>query len=1044
MLHKLIEASVRNRVLVLVLAGLGLAAGAYALRTMPLDAIPDLSDVQVIIFTEYPGQAPQVVEDQVTYPLTTTMLSVPRAQVVRGYSFFGLSFVYVIFEDATDIYWARSRVLEYLNYASGRLPPGVNPALGPDATGVGWIFEYALESDRHDLAQLRSIQDWQLRYELQQVPGVAEVASIGGFVRQYQITVDPERLQGYGLSVADVRRAIQRSNRDVGGRVVELAETEFMVRGEGYVQSLEDLRGIPLRVSPDHVPVRLEDVATVGTGPELRRGLVDLDGEGEVVGGIVIARYGANAYEVLQDVKARLDAIRPSLPEGVRIVPTYDRSGLIERAVETLQEKIVEECAIVALVCMLFLLHARSALVAIFTLPAGILLAFLVMRAQGLTADIMSLGGIAIAIGAMVDASIVMIENMHKHLERAGPKPDRWKVAIETSKEVGPSLFFSLLIIACSFLPVFALQGQEGRLFQPLAFTKTYAMFAGALLSVTVVPVLMGYFVRGKIRSEAANPINRALIAVYRPVLRPLLGRPKSVLLVAALLMGASVWPALRLGSEFMPPLYEGDLLYMPSLLPGVSIGKAEQVLQQTDRIIRGFPEVAQVFGKVGRAETATDPAPLSMLETVIQLRPESEWRPGMTPDRLVDELDEAIQLPGVTNAWTMPIKTRIDMLSTGIKTPVGIKVVGSDLEVLAEIASQIEARLRSVPGTASRYAERVTGANYLTVRIDRDAAARFGIQVDDIQDVIASSIGGMDVGSTVEGLERYPINVRYPRELRESLEAIRSVLVHSPMGHHVPLGELADIRFERGAPVVKTEGARRTAWIFVDVSDSDIGGYVRRAQQALAEDVSLPEGYRLVWSGQFEYMQRAAARLRVILPVTLVIVFLLLYLNFGRLTEALLVMAVLPFALIGGVWLLYLLGYDLSVAVFVGFIALAGVAAETGVVMIIYIQHAVEAAHAESAGPLSGASLRAAIMEGAAERVRPKMMTVSAILFGLLPIMWATGTGASVMKRIAAPMIGGMLSATVMTLLVIPVVYGAILARRNRRESPTDLPADG
>lgn len=956
------------------------------------------------------------------------MLSVPKTKVVRGYSFFGFSFVYIIFEDGTDMYWARSRVLEYLNYASGRLPPGVNPALGPDATGVGWVYEYTLQSDHHDLSQLRSIQDWQLRYELQQVPGVAEVASVGGFVRQYQVTVDPQKLQAFNIPLAKVREAIKRGNQDVGGRVVELAETEFMVRGLGYIKSLDDIRQIPLGVGPSHVPIRIADVANVAIGPELRRGLVEWNGEGEVVGGIVIMRYGANAGEVIAGVKARLKELEKTLPGDVRIVPAYDRSGLIHRAVQTLQHKIVEECIIVALVCILFLLHARSALVAIFTLPAGILLAFLVMRLQGISADIMSLGGIAIAIGAMVDAAIVMIENMHKHIERAGPNFDRWKIVIEASKEVGPALFFSLLIIAFAFLPVFALEDQEGRLFKPLAYTKTYSMLAAAILSLTIVPVLMGYFVRGRIRPESSNPVSRGLMFVYRPVLRALLRRPVWVLVGAVLLLAVTLWPIARIGSEFMPPLYEGDLLYMPSMLPGISITKARQVVQETDRVLKSFPEVDHVFGKVGRAETATDPAPLNMIETIIGLKPESEWRHGMTPEKLVKEMDKAIHLPGVTNAWTMPIKTRIDMLATGIKTPVGIKVLGPDLRVLASVAEQIEAKLHDLPGTASVYAERVTGGNFLDVKIRRALAARYGIDIDDIEEVISSAVGGMNVSHTVEGLERYPINVRYPREERESLEAIRGVLVHSPMGHYVPLGELAELKFVKGPPVVKSEGSRPTAWIYIDVSGEDIGGYVAHARALIEREVKLPTGYKLAWSGQFEYMQRASARLRMIVPLTLLLIFLLLYLNFRTLVEPLLIMLLLPVSLTGGMWLTWLLGYQLSVAVGVGFIALAGVSAETGVVMIVYLDQAMQEL---GAGQATRALVDGAILKGAAERLRPKMMTVCAIIFGLLPVMWSAGAGASVMKRVAAPMIGGMLTSALVTLLVLPIAYQLTIGRR-------------
>jgi len=1025
MLAAIIERSVHSRFVVAVILAAALFAGYLGLRSTPLDAIPDLSDVQVIVFTEYPGQSPQVVEDQVTYPLTTTMLSVPRAKVVRGYSFFGLSFVYVIFEDGTDMYWARSRVLEYLNYVRGRLPEGVNPALGPDATGVGWVYEYTLQSEERDLSQLRSIQDWQIRYELQQVPGVAEVASIGGFVRQYQVTVNPQKLLAFDIPLAKVGEAIRRNNRDVGGRVVEMAETEFMVRGLGYVKTLEDLRAIPLGVTTAHVPVRLGDVAEVSVGPELRRGLVDWNGDGEVVGGIVIMRYGANALDVIRDVKSKLTEISETLPEDVRIVPAYDRSALIERAVHNLREKILEECLVVALVCLIFLGHLRSALVAILSIPAGILLAFLIMRVQGLSADIMSLGGIAIAVGAMIAAAVPMIENMHKHLEWAEPDEDRWEVVIRSAKEVGPALFFSLLIIAISFLPVFGLQAQEGRLFKPLAYTKTWSMIAAALLSVTLVPILMGYLVRGRIRPEHANPVNRLLVFLYRPALRVALRRRWLTLAVAAVVLVATIVPMKQLGGEFMPPLYEGDLLYMPSLLPGVSITKARQVLQQTDRIIRSFPEVEHVFGKVGRAETATDPAPLSMVETIIALKSEDEWRPGMTPEKLVSEMNQAIRLPGVTNAWTMPIKTRIDMLATGIKTPVGIKLVGPDLSVLSKLGETVEAKLRQVPGTASVYAERVTGGNFLDIQIDREAAARYGIAIDDVQAVISSAIGGMDVSHTVEGLERYPINVRYPRELRESLESIRGVLVRSPMGHDVPLGQLADVRTVKGPPVVKSEGSRPTAWIYVDVTGSDISSYVRRAKEALSEGLDLPNGYRMVWSGQYEYMARASQRLRIIVPVTVLIVFFLLFLHFNRITESLIVMLVLPFAITGGFWLLWLLGYDMSVAVGVGFIALAGVAVEAAVILLEYLDREL---WSEGVSVDEGQmDLNHRILRGAVGRVRPIVMTVCAIVGGLLPIMWSAGSGASVMKRIAAPMVGGMVSSTLVVLFVIPAVYSLI-----------------
>tara|TARA_Y100000590_G_C15745701_1_gene1021895 strand:- start:1193 stop:4309 length:3117 start_codon:yes stop_codon:yes gene_type:complete len=1026
MIEKIIESCVKNRVIVSILVFLTLFAGGIALKTMPLDAIPDLSDVQVIIFTEYPGQSPQVVEDQVTYQLTTAMLSVPKSKVVRGYSFFGLSFVYILFEDDTDMYWARSRVLEYLNFVRDKLPQNVSPALGPDATGVGWVYEYVLKSEKHDLAQLRSIQDWSLKYELQQVKGVSEVASVGGYVKQYQVTVNPQKLQAYNLSIGKIKKAIQKNNRDVGGKVIELAETEFMIRGQGYIESLDDIRNIALGVSEDHIPIRLEDVANVSIGPDLRRGVTDWNGEGEVAGGVVIMRFGENAYEVIQNVKKKIKELKKSLPEGVEIVPAYDRSGLISRAVNTLKVKLVEECIGVALICFLFLLHFRSSLVAIFTLPAGILFAFLVMKIQGLSVDIMSLGGIAIAIGAMVDASIVMIENMHKHIERAEPDADRWKIAIESSKEVGPSLFFSLLIIAFSFFPIFALEAQEGRLFKPLAYTKTYAMLGGALLSITIVPILLGYLIRGKIRPEHENPIAKALLKIYHPMIKWLIRNPLKLFIGTLLLVLFSFYPANKLGSEFMPPLYEGDLLYMPSMLPGVSITTAKQTLQQMDRIIKSFPEVDKVFGKSGRAQTATDSAPLSMIETVITLKPEDQWRKGMTPEKLVKELDAAIKFPGVTNAWTMPIKTRIDMLSTGIKTPVGIKLLGADLNELAKIAESIEAELRAVPGTASVFAERVTGGNFLDIKINREAIARYNLSVDDVQAVIMSAIGGMNVGNTVEGLERYPINLRYPRELRESLNGIKSILVYSPMGHHVQLGELASIKFVKGPPVIKTEGSKPSAWIYVDVNTSDIGGYVNKAKRIIEEKVKMPAGYRLVWSGQFEYMERAAQRLRFIVPITLLIVFLLLFLNFKNFTDSILIMALLPISLTGGFILLWLLNYDMSVAVGVGFIALAGVAAETGVVMLSYLNSALLDAK-KKFSEFNKENLYEVIIKGASERVRPLMMTVASTIGGLLPIMWSSGSGASVMKRIAAPMIGGMVSAIILTLFVIPVVYALI-----------------
>jgi len=1024
-LRRIIEASARNPFLTGLLAVGILGWGVYALVNTPLDAIPDLSDVQVIVFTEFPGQAPQVVEDQVTYPLTTAMLSVPFATVVRGYSFFGFSFVYVIFEDGTDLYWARSRVLEYLNFVSRRLPAGVTPTLGPDATGVGWVYEYALvdHTGKRDLSQLRSIQDWYLRYELQTVPGVSEVASIGGFVRQYQVEVDPNALVAYEIPLGQVRRAIQRSNNDVGGSLVEMAETEFMVRGLGYIKSLEDLANIAIGTDGRGTPVLLRDVAHIQEGPELRRGLADLDGEGEVAAGVVVMRFGENALEVIRNVKAKLKQLEAGLPEGVEIVTVYDRSGLIERAVDNLRRKLIEESIIVALVCIVFLFHLRSAFVAILTLPLGVLISLIVMYQQGINANIMSLGGIAIAIGAMVDAAIVMIENAHKHLERdAGQKP-RLQILLDAAVEVGPALFFSLLVITVSFVPVFTLQAQEGRLFRPLAFTKTYAMAGASLLSVTVVPLFMIWLIRGRIVPEHRNPLNRFLLWAYSPIIRVVL-RHKALVIVAALaILAVTVFPFRRIGSEFMPPLNEGDLLYMPTTLPGISITKARQILQQTDRMIRSVPEVHRVFGKIGRAETATDPAPLSMIETTIMLKPVEEWRPGMTIHKLIAELDRVVRLPGVTNAWTMPIKTRIDMLATGIKTPVGIKVSGPKLEVLQKLGEQIEAILKDVPGTLSVYAERVVGGNYLDFDIDRREIARYGLTVGDVQDVIQSAIGGMNVTYTVEGLERYPVNLRYARELRDSLPMLRRVLVPTPTGAQVPLEQLAKLEIRKGPPSIKSENARLNAWIYVDLEGTDVGTYVANAKQVLAEKLDLPAGYTFFWSGQYEYMERAARRLWVVGPVVLVIIFLLLYLNFRKLSDSLIVMLSLPFALVGGIWLLWLLDYEMSVAVGVGFIALAGVAAETGVVMLIFLEEAVARYHRE--GRLrTRRDLAEAIFEGAVLRVRPKMMTVTAIMAGLLPIMWGSGAGSETMRRIAAPMVGGMVSATVLTLVVIPVIF--------------------
>ena len=1025
MIEKIIDLSIKNKFLVILMTVFVIAAGIYAMLKTPLDAIPDLSDAQVIIFTEYSGQAPQVVEDQVTYPLTTAMLSVPFAKVVRGYSFFGISFVYIIFEDGTDLYWARSRVMEYLNYVSGRLPRGVTPSLGPDATGVGWVYEYTLESDRHDLSQLRSIQDWFLRYELASVSGVAEVASIGGYVKQYQVIVDPNKLLAYNISLQKVKMAVQRSNNDVGGKLVEMGETEFMVRGLGYIKGVDDLNNIPLDVNKGGIPILLRNIATIKIGPELRRGIADNNGTGETVGGIVVMRYGENALEVIKNVKKRLDQLKSGLPEGVRIKTVYDRSNLILRAVDNLKRTLIEESVIVALVCIVFLLHFRSAFVGIFILPVGVLISFIIMERQGINANIMSLGGIAIAVGAMVDAAVVMIENAHKHIEHDGGKKPHWDLIADAAKEVGPSLFFSLLIIAISFLPVFMLEAQEGRLFRPLAFTKTYAMVGSALLSVTIVPVLMGYMIRGKIRPEGENPVNRFLIWIYHPIIKLVLKAKILVVLLAVVVLVVTYIPWKRIGSEFMPPLNEGDLLYMPTTLPGISITKAKELLQQTDRIIATFPEVHHVFGKIGRAETATDPAPLSMIETTIMLKPESEWREGMTIEKLIDELDKAIQFPGLTNAWTMPIKTRIDMLSTGIKTPVGIKLMGEDLQVLSDLGEKIEAVMRQVPGTLSVYAERVTGGNYLDFHIKRTEAARFGLTVGDVQDIIMTAIGGMNITQTVEGLERYPVNLRYGSELRDTPEKLRRILVPTPMGAQVPITQVADIRIVKGPPVIKSENARKNAWIYVDITNIDVGTYVKKAQEVVREKIKLPPGYSLIWSGQYEYMIRAQKRLMIVVPMTLIIIFLLLYFNFKNVAESLIIMLSVPFSLTGGLWLMYFLGYNMSVAVGVGFIALAGVAAETGVVMLIYLDISYRKYKSRYGEAFNKQHLQEAIEEGAALRVRPKMMTAVAIMAGLMPIMWSHGTGSEVMKRIAAPMVGGMVSATILTLLVVPVIYG-------------------
>lgn len=1053
MIKSIIDFSLREKFQVLIATGLIVAIGLWALKTTPLDAIPDLSDVQVIVFTEYPGQSPQVVEDQVTYPLTTAMLSVPSAKVVRGYSFFGFSFVYIIFEDGTDIYWARSRVLEYLNYVGGRLPDNVNPTLGPDATGVGWIYEYALvdKTGRHDLAQLRSIQDWYLRYPLQTVPGVSEVASVGGYVKQYQVEVDPNALRSYDISLSKVKQAIMRSNRDVGGRLVEMAETEYMVRGRGYIKSIDDLKGIPVAVDHKGTPVRLQDVANVHLGPELRRGVAELNGEGEVAGGVVVMRYGENALATIQRVREKLESLKDGLPEGVEIVPVYDRGDLIERAVDNLSVKLIEESIVVSLICILFLLHVRSALVAIISLPIGILIAFSIMKWQGINANIMSLGGIAIAIGAMVDGAIVMIENAHKHLERVLSEKgreltssERWQAVGDAAREVGPALFFSLLIITVSFLPVFTLQAQEGRLFAPLAFTKTYAMAGAAMLAITLVPVLMGYFIRGKILPEARNPVNRFLHRVHAPALEWLIQRRKVTLAVAGLLLAVSLYPVTQLGSEFMPPLDEGDILYMPTTYPGLSITKAKELLQQTDKILNTFPEVASVFGKAGRVDTATDPAPLSMLETTIRLKPREAWPdPSKTTKALMNEMDAAIKFPGLANAWTMPIKTRIDMLSTGIKTPIGIKVSGPDLQVLEDVAGDIERALKALPDTLSAFGDKAAGGYYLDFDIRRDEAARYGLTVGDVQDVIQSAIGGMNISQTVEGLERYPINLRYPRELRDNPEQLARVLIPTPSGRHIPLSLVADVELRRGPPSIKSEGARPNAWVYVDIKSSDIGGYVAEAKQVVKAQVKIPPGYTLVWSGQYEYMERAAKRLMIVVPLTLLIIFLLLYFNFRNFTAPLVVMLSIPFGLIGGFWLIHWLGFNLSVAVIVGFIALAGVAAEIGVLVLTFIdqeiarrRHSKAGAHSASimSARLTGEELMQAVLTGTAERVRPIAMTATAIIAGLLPIMWGSGTGSEVMQRIAAPMVGGMVTVTVLSLLVLPVIYGLVLQWQESR----------
>jgi Cu(I)/Ag(I) efflux system membrane protein CusA/SilA len=1018
----LIRWSVENRILVIIAATIVAALGIWSVKETPVDALPDLSDVQVIVKTTFPGQAPQVVEDQVTYPLTTAMLSVPKAVTVRGYSFFGDSYVYVIFEDGTDLYWARSRVLEYLNQVASSLPTNASSSLGPDATGVGWVFEYALvdRSGRHDLAQLRSLQDWFLKYELQTVPGVAEVATIGGMVRQYQVVVDPDKLRAFGVTLAALKQAIQQGNQETGGSVIEMGEAEYMVRASGYLEGIEDLAAIPLGVNEQGTPLLLSDVAEIRIGPQMRRGIADLDGEGEVVGGVVVMRWGENASATIEAVKQKLAELTKGLPEGVEVVTTYDRSDLIKRSVDTLKYTLIKEFLMVALVCAIFLFHLRSSAVIVLSLPLGVLVAFIIMRVQGINANIMSLGGIAIAIGAMVDSAIVMIENVHKHIEKEElTSENRWRIMADAAAEVGPPLFFSLIIITLSFMPVFTLEAQEGRLFAPLAFTKTYAMAAAACLSITLVPVLMGYFIRGKVIHEGKNPVNRALIAAYRPVIHAVIRAPKTALVFAAVILVTAIWPMTKLGSEFMPPLDEGDLMYMPTTYPGVSIDKAREILQHTDKMIKQVPEVKRVFGKIGRAETATDPAPLTMIETVIQLKPREEWRAGMTPEGLRAELDKSVQYTGLTNAWVMPIKTRIDMLATGIKTPVGIKVAGPDLNVIEDIGRRLEQVLRPLRGTASVYSERVAGGRYVDVDIDRERASRFGLNISDVQDIIRSAVGGMNVTQTVEGLERYPVNVRYPQRVRDSVQQLRLLPIVTPAGARIALADVADVNVVDGPPVIKSENARLNGWTYVDISGRDLGSYVAEAQRVVAESVELPAGYSLGWSGQYEYMVRARDRLAVVGPITLAVILLLLFINFGRFAEVAIIMGTLPLALVGGLWLLYALGYELSVAVGVGFIALAGVAVEIGVIMLVYLNQALARRKASSVE-----DIREAVIEGALLRIRPVIMTVAATIGGLLPIMFGSGTGSEVMRRIAAPMVGGMVSATLLTLVVIPALF--------------------
>ena len=1025
MIEQVIRWSIYNRFLVVIFALLLALGGLYALFETPVDAIPDLSDVQVIIKTSYPGQAPQVVEDQVTYPLTTAMLAVPHAVTVRGYSFFGSSYVYVIFSEGTDLYWARSRVLEYLSQVTSRLPSGVEPELGPDATGVGWIYEYALvdRSGGHDLSQLRSLQDWFLKYELQSVPGVAEVATVGGMVKQYQVVIDPDLLRAYDISLATLHQAVKRANQEAGASVVELAEAEYMVRTTGYISGLEQLREIPLGVNERGTPLLLGDVADVHIGPQLRRGIAELNGEGEVVGGIIVMRWGENAQEVIDDVKSKLRELQVSLPDGVEIIETYDRSGLISRTIDTLTDALLAELLLVTIVCILFLLHLRSVISVIISLPLGILMAFLLMYIQGVNANIMSLGGIAIAIGVMVDAAVVMIDNVHRYLERNPNRDEHWQTVASAAVEVGRPLFFALLITGLSVLPIFTLQAQEGRMFSPLAFTWLYALLAATILAVTLVPVLLGYFMRGRIVPVAKNPLIRLLAGIYRPVLHGLLRFPYAALSAALVVLLISLWPLTRLGGEFMPELDEGDLMYMPTTLPAISAGKARQLLQQTDKLIRTVPEVETVFGKIGQAETATDPAPMTMIETLIRLKPRNEWREGMTMDDLKQELDALVQLPGVTNAWVMPIKTRIDMLATGIKTPLGIKVAGADLEVIEDIGFRIEQALKDIPGTASVYAERVRGGRYITIDINRINAARLGLNIDDIQDIVRTAIGGVNVTQTVEGLERYPVNIRYSREIRDSLERLRQLPLITPAGARIPLEEVADVIVTDGPPMIKSENARLNGWVYVDIRGRDLGSYVNAARAQVATEVELPPGYSLTWSGQYEYMKRAMERLSIVVPVTLFIIFILLYMNFRSLTEVCLIMATLPFAFGGGLWLLYILDFNLSIAVGIGFIALAGVAVESGILMLEFLNKSFVSVQLTAEKPESGV-LRNSVMDAAEQRLRPIMMTTCSTIAGLLPIMFITGTGSEVMQRVAAPMIGGIMSSTVLTLIVIPIIY--------------------